>query len=274
MSNPIAGFDLTIPAERHDKDQIIKVFLDIAKKWVFQLEKGEETGYLHYQCRISLSTKKRLHQMIKLVNTVLEGACVKPTSTTAFVSKDFSYVMKNDTRIDGPWSDKDNEKPHYIQKRFLGKINWLSWQKSVISMINKDPDDRTVNIIIDSQGNQGKSFLTTYLGTFKKAVRIPQQPEARDIMRMVMNMDKCSCYFIDLPRGISQNSQNSMYSAIEEIKNGYAFDDRYKFKDEYFEPPHVWVFTNTIPDIKLLTKDRWVFWNIVDQELVRLELII
>jgi hypothetical protein len=32
-------------------------FLDTkAKKWVFQLEKGEQTGYEHYQGRISLIT--------------------------------------------------------------------------------------------------------------------------------------------------------------------------------------------------------------------------
>jgi len=57
---------------------------------------------------------------------------------------------------------------------------------------------------------------------------------------------------------------DAMSAAIEEIKNGYAYDDRYRFQEAMFEPPHVWVFTNTMPDTKLLSLDRWKFWTITD----------
>jgi len=267
-NNAIAGYDLSIPADKHDKLFIIEKFEELCKNWVFQLEKGEKTGYLHFQCRVSLKTKIRETQMRKLANETFGGCNVSPTCTETFTSKNFTYVMKEDTRVDGPWSDKD-EKPHYIQKRFRGVINWFPWQTQVINMINSEPDDRTVNIIINLTGNRGKSFLTVYLMTFKKATRIPAQPDMRDIMRMVMDQPKVPCYFIDLPRANAKNNQHAIYSGIEEVKNGYCYDDRYKFKCELFEPPHVWVFTNEIPDCNLLTMDRWVLWTIKNNELFR-----
>ena len=267
-NNAICGYDLTIPAETLDKCFIQEKFEELCKSWVFQLEKGDETGYLHYQCRVSLKTKIRPSQMITLCNKIFGGCQVKPTCSENFINKNFNYVMKDDTRVDGPWSDKD-EKPHYIQKRFRGKINWRPWQQQLMDIINLEPDDRSVNIVINLNGNRGKSFLTMYLMTFKKATRIPAQPEMRDTMRMVMDQPKVPCYFIDLPKAIAKNNQNAIYSGIEEIKNGYSYDDRYKYKCEIFEPPHVWVFTNEIPDSNLLSMDRWIIWTIRDDELVK-----
>lgn len=270
-NNPIYGYDLIIPEKNNSKENIMSFFTEYCKAWVFQLEKGEETGYLHFQCRLSLKDKLREMNMRQLVKQVLGEARVLPTVTENFKNKNFDYVMKDDTRIDGPWSDKD-EKPYYIQKKFRGNITWQPWQQSVMNMINNEVNDRTVNVIVNLSGNIGKSFLSMYLMTFRKAIRIPAQPEARDIMRMIMDQPKSSCYFVDLPRASSKNNQNAIYSGLEEIKNGYCYDDRYKFKNEIFEPPHVWVFTNEIPAENLLSKDKWTLWTVnFNKELIKVE---
>ena len=52
------------------------------------------------------------------------------------------------------------------------------------------------------------------------------------------------------------------YSGIEELKNGCAFDKRYKGQMLTFDRPRIFIFTNTLPDYNLLSNDRWNAWVI------------
>ena len=45
--NPVAVFDFTLKAEGITREQVEKWLKLECKTWTFQLEKGEETGYLH-----------------------------------------------------------------------------------------------------------------------------------------------------------------------------------------------------------------------------------
>lgn len=270
MSNsksPLAMYDVTIPCDRYQLEEVKEFFRTYCKRWCFQQEQGE-SGYLHFQCRVSLISKKRVDTMHKWISELKPGFHVSPTSNPAMYSGNEFYVTKVDTRIDGPWTDRSDINPSTIPSRLRGVPTWRPWQQDVINFINEEPNDRIVNVIFDPDGDSGKTFLTLYLMAHKKATRIPQQKEARDIMRMVMNKDTFSCYFIDLPRGTSHKDTNSVYAAIEEIKNGYCYDDRYHFQEKLFEPPHVWVFTNKLPPRELLSKDRWKYWTIIDKKLI------
>lgn len=269
ITNALASYDITIPCERNTLESVLGFFRTHCKRWCFQQERGELNGFLHYQCRCSLRIKKRFNTMSTWIKNLLPGAHALPTSNPVFYTGDQFYVMKEETRINGPWSNKDDVNPADMPRRLRSELNWFPWQRAVLDIINKDPDDRIVNVIIDTFGNNGKSTFSMWLKAHKKAHRIPVQKDARDIMRLVMNQSKLSCYMIDLPRSTSSMAQNAIYGAIEEIKNGYAYDDRYHFQDELFEPPHVWIFTNVLPDQSLLSRDRWRFWTIThDKRLV------
>ena len=264
----LAMFDLTIPSDTYTVDQIKEFMRTHCKRWCFQEEMGSETNYKHYQCRISLKSKKRLNNMISWIGTILPGTHVSASCLKTFTSNDEYYVMKEDTRINGPWTDRDDINLTLIPERLRSTPVWKPWQQTVLDFCDQKPNDRTINVIIDTIGNNGKSFLTLWMKARNMCQRIPQQKDSRDIMRMVMNLPKRKVYFIDLPRGTSHKDQNSVYAAIEEIKNGYCYDDRYHFKDELFEPPHVFIFTNETPNKNLLSKDRWVFWRILNDRLV------
>lgn len=261
-NNPLAMYDITIPCDKYDFKTVIEFMRRYCKRWCFQQEKGMDTGYIHYQCRLSLISKKRLDTMIKWICEIMPGWHISATSNPAFYTGNEFYVMKEDTRIDGPWTDRIDINPLSIPKNHRGDKEWRPWQQKVLDFIAQDPDDRTVNLVYCKGGRKGKSFFTTDLAIYKKAVRVPAMREARDIMRMIMNVEISTCYFIDLPRATSHKDLNSIYAAIEEIKNGYCYDDRYHFQQKYFEPPHVWVFTNTLPPKELLSEDRWVYWTI------------
>ena len=90
---------------------------------------------------------------------------------------------------------------------------------------------RTINVVLDFKGNIGKSTLVNYIRAHRLGRRIPPVNDFKDLMRMVMDMPTSSLYLIDMPRSMSKSGLLGLYSAIEEVKNGYAFDDRYKFTE-------------------------------------------
>lgn len=261
-TSPLAMYDLTAPADRYTLDQLKDFCRTYCKRWCFQLERGEETDYLHYQMRISLMSKKRLPLMINWMSTTMPAIRVSATSNPTFYAGNEFYVMKEDTRVEGPWNDREDVNMLSIPTRLRSEPDWYPWQRSVLNFISQPPDDRHINVIVDHAGQNGKSVLSLYLMAHQRAQRIPVQKDPRDIMRMIMNCPKRTCYFIDLPRSTSSQNQHTMYTAIEEIKNGYCYDDRYHFRQELFEPPHVWVFTNMLPNLQHLSKDRWKLWTI------------
>lgn len=264
--SPLAMYDLTIPCDRYTLDDVKDFMRTYCKRWAFQQESGEETGYIHYQCRISLISKKRIDNMVPWIHNKFLGFRCSPTSSPTFYSGNEFYVIKPDTRIAGPWNDRDDINMTTIPRRLkVENVIWRPWQTYVREAIALEPDDRTCNVIINAPGNIGKTFLCMWLMARKLATRVPPQKEAKDIMRMILDIPTRTCYFFDLPRATSNQSLNAIYSAIEEIKNGYAYDDRYKFREKIFEPPHVWVFTNILPPSNLLSNDRWKYWTVTPQ---------
>nr|WAE43127.1 MAG: replication associated protein [Cressdnaviricota sp.] len=229
------------------------------KKFCFQLEKGEENGYLHYQGRLSLKIKLRNNGIVKLFQDHLQYyANLSRTSTMNM--DNFYYVEKDDTRIAGPWRDSDNR----IPRQYAGEIEERPWQVKIMSMIDVF-DPRGIHVVVDPEGLGGKSTVVGRYCCRGLAERIPVQKDSRDIMRMILNVEDiahCKMYFIDLPRAAEQKNLSSMYAAIEMIKDGYCYDDRYKFRRKWFDSPQIVVFCNEAPPVEFLSKDRWIFHTI------------
>lgn len=241
--------------------ELAKIISKESKKWSFQLEKGE-SGYEHFQGRISLKSKLRITQLVKKMPGF-------HWSVTSVANRDNNfYVTKDETRIDGPWNDEDDILPSYIPRQVREIKKLYDWQEKVIEL-SKQWDTRHIDIIIDFTGNIGKSILTTYMGVNKMACNIPFCNDYKDILRMVMDRPKRGCYLIDMPKAINKERLYQLFSAIETIKNGYAYDDRYNFREEYFDCPSIFVFTNAVPDTNMLSMDRWRFWTVKDQKLIK-----
>lgn len=252
MSKPVCVWDITIPSKVISVNEITKKFKDHCKKWAFSHERGTLTGYEHYQCRVSLKTKMRLGGIKALFNLTEAHY-----SITSSINHDNTfYVVKEDTRIGGPWTDQDP----YIPKQ-VRDIKLYPFQQEIVDTRNHW-DTRTINIIIDVLGNAGKTTLKTYVAVHKLGTTIPPMNDYKDLMRCVMCKEKSRLYLIDIPRAMKKSALAPLYSAIENIKDGYAFDDRYNFKEEFFDSPTVWVFTNEPPKPEWLTTDRWRFWHI------------
>lgn len=260
MSNPVCCYDFTLRSSDAKHDDIIGWLTKETKKWCFQKEKGE-SGYEHFQGRFSLKVKTRLDTLKKSIPW--QSIHLSPTSKDN--SKNMFYVMKADTRIEGPWSSETHEEPPYIPRQVREIQNWRPWQQA-ICMLAKVWDTRGIHCIVDGPGNKGKSVLVSALGAARQACNIPFCNDYKDILRMVMDRPKRGIYLIDMPKAINKEKLFQLFSAIETVKSGYAYDDRYSFKEEYFDSPNIFVFTNKLPDTSMLSADRWRIWGITSHK--------
>lgn len=246
--NAIYDWDFTLDGEI-ECEEVKEWLKKLAKKWCFQLEVGEKTGYKHWQGRVSLIVKKRLPELKWGIHWSI---------TSNKNKNNWDYVSKEHTRIEGPyrWDDV------YVPRQIRDVYELFDWQKKVIEMSAKW-EPRKVNVIIDRDGCKGKSTLVGKMCCELKCARsVPPLSNYKEIMRLVMCMPISKCYLIDQPRALDKQKQEEFYSAIEKIKDGHVWDDRYKYVEKWFDSPTVWVFTNVPPNPRLLSRDRWVLWTI------------
>lgn len=174
----------------------------------------------------------------------------------------WSYVMKADTRVKGPWKDTDpdpEEEPNEIKGKTL-----YPWQQTIVKDFqNKEEDTRGINVLIDPSGGRGKGFLRKYLGFHKIATIIPSGYDTKTMMQWVFQFPS-EGYVIDIPRvphdGKKQKRKQDteLWRSIEMIKDGLAVETRYKAqKRQQPKSPNIWVFMNEVPPLWTLSKDRW-----------------
>lgn len=254
-----------------DLQRTREVMKTLAKKWEFQLEKCPTTGKEHYQAGFSLHKKAKLAGVLALIPEDIRAQwSLRPMSNPG--AKSWTYSGKVATRVDGPWTHADAE-PAYIPKHVRG-MELRPWQASVKDMC-AEYDDRIINLLYCPEGGIGKSMVIDYLDCHQLAEAVPPLNDAKDIMQLVCcvvenrggSAKAPKAFLFDLPRAMKKDKLVGLYSAIEQIKDGRAYDLRYAYKKHRFDRPAVWVFTNTKPDTKMLSQDRWRFWRVEANQL-------
>lgn len=244
---------------------IIGFLTGIAKKYVFQLEEGD-SGYLHYQGRLSLIKKRRKMEALKLFKVPPEY--FEPTLKSEYKGEAF-YQTKEDTRVDGPWKETDQEQ--YIPRQYRGLMDKLRPYQQVIWDTRNDFEPRKINLIFDEKGNNGKSTIASLCELMGNGIDVPPMNDMKEIIQLLC--DECmatnnrnpSPIFIDLPRAMDKTRLYGVYTAIEQIKKGKLYDTRYNYKKFWIDSPQLWVFTNVLPDLNMLSRDRWNVWKLDDE---------
>lgn len=256
MSVPCCCYDFRWNGDGLSFSEILKRLKGIAKRFVFQKEEGD-SGYVHYQGRMSLVKKRRKHEVLKLFEDPPQF--LEPTSIPEYTKGDAFYQQKVDTRIEGPWTDKDEVV--YIPRQVREMEGLRPFQKSIIDNVDVW-DKRSINVVYCERGNLGKSCLVSYMRAYKLGRALPPVNDYKDLLRMVCDLPTSRMYLFDMPRAMNKDKMYQFYSAVETIKDGYAYDDRYTFKEKSFDCPNVWIFCNVLPDIAMLSADRWKLWKI------------
>lgn len=247
-------------ADSVDQLFVSEVLRRHCKKWTYQRELGSKTGYKHYQGRVSMKVKDRQGPVASLL--LAAGLSKFKISLTSGENKDnVFYVIKSDeTYVEGPWSDTDFFCTETRQVREYRLLTPRPWAVAVEALC-KAWNPRSVHLVFDPAGCSGKSLLTGDLHQRQVAYGMPPMDSVEDIMSVAL-ATKAKAYIIDMPRGLTGHKLRSLYTGLESLKNGVAFDKRYTWRLEHFDAPAMVVFTNTLPDFNLLTRDRWKLWTI------------
>lgn len=172
-----------------------------------------------------------------------------------------SYTTKDKTRVDGPWESAKKLEDVYVPK--VNSVDQLRpWQKLIVESIEQEPDERTVNWIVDFRGGRGKTVLSKYIVYHKLGVAL-RHCNAKDGNYIIAN---CSPFprsvIYDLPRvKAAEVSQQDTYNMAEGVADGFVLSVKFKPIVKMTKPGHIWVFSNYPPDQSAMSQDRWKIWQ-------------
>lgn len=274
-SNYSAKYVWTLTTEHNmalsDVGLVIEFLERYCKHWCIGIYMRKSCGRRIMVCNISLRNKMREGTLSGYFSEcILTGAiilpCVWGAADKHFFAAFTHYLEEELELTDGLYSSVQNTRlamPWQV-RRIAEAATWYPWQKQLMNNCATGREDREVNILVDTEGSQGKTMVTMYLACIGIAARIPLLRDATALSQSVMNRPTMKAYFFDIPRDVKSYQASNIFAFIEELKNGHVCDPRYHYRERYMDSPVVWVLTNWWPDPKMLTKNRWRYWAIVD----------
>jgi len=262
---PCAGWAFTwwVEGDANRELLIEELTDDRIRSWVFQQERGEESGNLHFQGRLELKKKIRVGQVVDMFPKCSE---VKGMSFSIEHDQMASkrYCGKTPTRVAGPWRDTDFVQDYPEEWKSIERVPFMDELEARIAA----QSTREILLVGDPVGNTGKTAWKK-LATVQGHVAIPVQKEAIDMMQIAYaklhnkDRDKTHTIIFDCTRahGGTRAFWIQMCQVLEAVKDGMAYDKRYHYRECFFRRPKVVVFTNDKPDRDLLSADRWVTWD-------------
>lgn len=238
-----------VAAFKNAWDKVKQMLEEIADDYVFQLE-CTETDNWHYQIFCKTKVKIRPITLAGVLRNQFPGIHID-----AMHAKDESalknYCMKTDSREAGPWSKRRIYKGEDLPSKL-----W-PWQQKLMEHCMEPPNDRRIMWIYDSKGCTGKSKFCKYMAYHHKVLTLGYA-KTSDLLNLVSKNTDRIAYFLDLTRAKPKDvADNDLYAAIESIKNGYFMNSKYDTKEVIMSIPHVVVFSNQLPNMSMLTNDRW-----------------
>lgn len=207
---------------------------------------GTETGslneYCHLQCRVVFKREWDLKYVIQW----FPWGHWSPSHV-----RDFAYCEKEGNFIRS-WEEALQD---------FVNLTPVMWQLIALEMWQKQ-NDRQITVIYDEKGKHGKSWLRKHLIATHQASMIPPMQTSKDIMRVAMAHHNSKGFLIDLPRAEGKVNLG-MWSAVEQIKDGYLWDDRYQFREMWIKPPKIMVFCNDLGK-RALSTDRFDVLDITE----------
>ena len=138
------------------------------------------------------------------------------------------------------------------------KLQYLAWR--TLSIIKREPDDRTVHWIWSAEGHTGKSTFMEYLTIKYGAIQLGDKPAnaKHGIVTYINDMGaEPECILFHIPRSVKTDYLS--YEGIECAKDMFF---TYKGGQVCGNCPHVFVFANIPPDESMMAGDRWNIWQI------------
>jgi len=127
------------------------------------------------------------------------------------------------------------------------------WQTVASDILKGEPDDRTINFVVDTVGNSGKTWFAQWYCSHNDCAQIIIPGKKAD-MAYCLDSSK-TIFFVDSPR--SKQGEYIQYDFLEEVKNGFVFSPKYESRVKRLAKNHIFVFMNEHPDMTKLSADRY-----------------
>lgn len=254
-------FDITIPSEYNNFQSVVVKLLEVCapSKSYIQEEVGL-SGYRHIQGRVSFKKQFREGEILKFIHALqIKGIHVSLTSSLNM--DNFEYVSKQFTQQGESGFLADLKKaPNTTQLLLFEKFTLRPFQVQILEL-TKVFDIDCINVILDKIGLGGKSIFVEWLCYTGNGFQVPPYLDMEKMMGFCMSFKEHKNYYIDMPRGLKGSQLNQFMSGIESLKNGYLYDGRHKGTFRRQSRPNIFLFTNDVPPIYLLSKARWRIWQ-------------
>ena len=145
-------------------------------------------------------------------------------------------------------------------------VELLSWQSQLMECFAK-PTDRQVIWVIGEKGGEGKTFFQKLVlkmfGT-RRVMCMDLNAKSKNI-NYILATQTLTCkdiFLFNISRNVNTNADFA-YNSIEGIKDGAITSEKYFSKTIKLKTPNtVMVFSNSRPDYKQLSTDRWIIYQI------------
>lgn len=147
------------------------------------------------------------------------------------------------------------------------------WQIGLWDQLLYPGNDRQINWLWDAKGGSGKTYFMKmfYANHPDDTIVMFAISRAIDAMNLISNAieigKKMKYVFINLTRQLEDRGQ--VYTIIEQIKDGWITNNKYKCLTIPNKSPHVTVFANFEPDRSKLSMDRWCVSDIGEEGVKR-----
>jgi len=263
---------------------------DFVRYLVYGKEVGT-SGTPHLQGFVSLSVRKRFNQVVDVIggNAHIEKArnvaasidyCKKDGDVYEFgvpppatgqrndleafkdavksgerdlkrLREDHSAVIAKFPRFVNDYIDDQ------IERVLLEDHSLYDWQADLVLTLEGEPDDRTINFLVDTQGNQGKTWFAKWWCQHHSNAQLIEPGKKAD-MAFALRSD-VRYVFVNCTR---EQVDYLNYSFLEAIKDGIVFSPKYESRVRYLGPVHIVVMMNHAPDYNKLSFDRYNVINL------------
>jgi len=232
-------------------------------RYVFQLEEGGQLGKPHYQgcCVFEKPLSGRdFRELIKSYTRKVYRKGMLTYSPTHSLNDSEVYCQKTSGRIDGPWYWPPAHE-RYRGQDILQLEDLYPWQRLFWELFisgESEPHPRHIHLIVDEKGNSGKSAFSKMMRYRhpKETCVVPLGLSSAQMKSALVSVGPKKVYLIDMPR----NSKHllDVLCTIEELKRGMVTTSFYgKFNELLMPRPHIMIFSNHMPKMKLLSLDMW-----------------
>lgn len=211
------------------------------------IEIGEITSSSHKGGTSGLVMKRA----IEIINEMVEDRYTEPPEDQRVL---FLYRKRIKEEVEHREAKIEMKK----LKEKYENVTWKEWQQDLLDELDGVPHPRKIIVVVDKEGNKGKSYLSSYLLT--QGALLSDTTKKADIAYAML---KQRIVIFDLAR---HQQDHINWGTIEALKNGNMFSPKYMSKCKIFRVPHVVVMMNDYPDTSRLSEDRWDIRDISDKQ--------